>query len=562
MSSEESAQTLDFVRAQVEADLAAGRYGGRVATRFPPEPNGYLHIGSAMAVLLNHSIAERYGGVFHLRFDDTNPSREEQEYVESIQEDVRWLGCDWGEHLYFASDYFEQLYEYALQLIRAGKAYVCELDTQQIREYRGTLTEAGRPSPWCDRPVEENLELIERMRAGEFDDGSKTLRARIDMASSNLNLRDPVLYRIQRATHHRTGDAWVIYPTYDWAHGQSDAIERITHSICTLEFEDHRPLYDWFLEQLGIHHPLQIEFARLNVSHTVTSKRKLRQLVEEGQVTGWDDPRMPTVRGLRRRGFTPASIRSFCERAGVSKRDSINEFALLEHCVREDLNRHTPRVMGVLRPLRLVIENYPDDLVEQFDAINNPEDLSAGTREVPFSKVLYIEREDFLEEAPRKFFRLTPGSEVRLRYAYLVTCTGFERDDASGEVTEVRCTYDPATRGGDAPDKRRVKGTLHWVSARHALDAEVRLYDQLFSVEDPERGEGDWLTRLNPSSLETLTSCKVEPSLAGAEPGARFQFERQGYFCVESRDSGPERLVFNRTVTLRDSWARVQRQKK
>jgi glutaminyl-tRNA synthetase len=560
MSSEESAQVLDFVRAKVEADLAAGRYGGRVATRFPPEPNGYLHIGSAMAVLLNFSIAERYGGVFHLRFDDTNPSREEHEYVESIQEDVRWLGCDWGEHLYFASDYFEQLYEYSLQLIRTGKAYVCELDAKEIREYRGTLTEAGRPSPWRDRPVEENLELFERMRSGEFDDGSKTLRARIDMASSNLNLRDPVLYRIQRSTHHRTGDDWVIYPTYDWAHGQSDAIERITHSICTLEFEDHRPLYDWFLEQLGIHHPLQIEFARLNVSHTVTSKRKLRQLVEERHVAGWDDPRMPTVRGLRRRGFTPASIRSFCGRIGVSKRDSINEFALLEHCAREDLNRHAPRVMGVLRPLRLVIENYPDDGLEQFDAINNPEDLGAGTRKVPFSKVLYIEREDFLEEAPRKFFRLTPGREVRLRYAYLVTCTGFEKDDASGEVTEVRCVYDPATRGGDAPDKRRVKGTLHWVSAEHALDVEVRLYDHLFSVEDPERGEGDWLARLNPSSLETLTACKVEPSLSGAEPGARFQFERQGYFCVDSRDSSPERLVFNRTVSLRDSWARVKRQ--
>jgi glutaminyl-tRNA synthetase len=560
MSSEESAQVLDFIRAQVEEDLATGYFDGRVATRFPPEPNGYLHIGSAKAVWLNYSIAERYGGVFHLRFDDTNPSREEQEYVESIQEDVRWLGCDWGEHLYFASDYFEQLYEFAVQLIRAGKAYVCELDAEQIREYRGTLTEPGRPSPWRDRPVEENLDLFERMRAGEFADGAMTLRAKIDMASGNLNLRDPVLYRIQRASHHRTGDDWVIYPTYDWAHGQSDAIERITHSICTLEFEDHRPLYDWCLEQLGVHHARQIEFARQNVSHTVTSKRKLRQLVEGGYVSGWDDPRMPTIRGLRRRGFTPASIRAFCERTGVAKRNTINEVALLEHCLREDLNRHAPRVMGVLRPVRLVIENYPEDHVEEFDAINNPEDLSAGARKVPFSRVLYIEREDFREEAPRKFFRLVPGREVRLRYAYLVTCTGFQKDDATGEVTEVRCTYDPATRGGDAPDGRRVRGTLHWVSARHALDADVRLYDHLFSVEDPERGEGDWLAKLNPSSLEVLTSCKVEPGLAAAEPGARFQFERQGYFCVDSRDSAPGRLVFNRSVSLRDTWARIQRQ--
>ncbi len=550
----------NFIRRMIAEDLASGRFGGRVATRFPPEPNGYLHIGHAKSICLNFGLAAQHGGVCHLRFDDTNPTKEEVEYVESIMADVRWLGFDWGPHLYYASDYFEQLYQWAVQLIKAGKAYVDDLSGEEIRAYRGTLTEPGRESPYRSRSVEENLDLFGRMRAGEFPDGSRVLRAKIDMASPNLNLRDPTMYRIRKVSHHRTGDRWCLYPMYDFAHGQSDSIERITHSICTMEYEDHRPLYDWFLDQLGIYHPQQIEFARLNVSHTVLSKRKLLELVESGYVSGWDDPRMPTIAGLRRRGYTPEAIRDFCERIGVAKKEALVDVALLEHCLREDLNKRAPRAMGVLRPLRLVIENYPGDRVEMLQAVNNPEDPGMGTRQVPFSRVLYVEQDDFREEPPKKYFRLFPGNEVRLRYAYLVRCVGAVKDERTGEAVEVRCTYDPATRGGDAPDGRRVKGTIHWVSAAHALEAEVRLYDHLFRVPNPGVGteDGDWKVELNQKSLERLAGCRLEPSIAGAAPGSRYQFERNGYFCVDLRDSTRGRLVLNRTVALRDTWAKIE----
>ncbi len=549
----------NFIRAIIEEDLRTNKHGGRVVTRFPPEPNGYLHIGHAKSICLNFGLAADYGGVCHLRFDDTNPAKEDVEYVESIMEDVRWLGFDWGDRLFYASDYFEQLYVFAVQLIRAGKAYVDSLSADEIRTYRGTLTEPGRESPYRERPVAENLDLFARMRAGEFEDGTHVLRAKIDMASPNLNLRDPTLYRIRRVAHHRTGDAWCIYPLYDFTHCLSDSLERITHSICTLEFENHRPLYDWVLDELEVPcHPQQIEFARLNLTYTVMSKRKLLQLVQQGHVRGWDDPRMPTVSGLRRRGYTPESIRDFCERIGVSKRDSTVDVAMLEHSIRDDLNRRAPRVMAVLRPVRVVIENYPEGQVEELEAVNNPEDPAAGSRRLPFTRELYLEQEDFREDPPSKFFRLAPGREVRLRYAYIIKCTGVVKDQQTGEVIELRCTYDPETRSGSPASRRKVKATLHWVSARHAIDAEVRLYDRLFTVEDPERGrEGDFTTYLNPASLEILRGCKLEPSLAGAEPGARFQFERQGYFCAdpESVTGAP---VFNRTVSLRDTWARIE----
>jgi len=550
----------NFIEQIIEEDLKNDKYGGRVHTRFPPEPNGYLHIGHAKAICIDFGTAADFGGLCNLRFDDTNPTKEEEEYVEAIKEDVHWLGFDWEDRLYFASDYFEQMCQYAVQLIKKGKAYVDDLSAEEIREYRGTLTRPGKNSPYRDRSVEENLDLFERMRAGEFPDGSRVLRAKIDMASPNLNLRDPVMHRILHATHHRTGDKWCIYPTYDWAHGLEDSIEGITHSLCDLEFENHRPLYDWFLDELGVHHPQQIEFARLNLTHTVVRKRRLRELVEEGIVRGWDDPRMPSLRGLRRRGYTPEAIRAFCDRIGVAKTDSMIDIALLEHCLREDLNKRAPRVMAVLHPLRVVIDNYPEDQTEELEAINNPEDPSAGTRKVPFSRVLYIERDDFMEHPPRKFYRLAPGREVRLRYAYYITCVDVAKDEQTGEVVELHCTYDPETRGGWAPNGRKVKATLHWVSAAHALEAEVRLYDHLFRKENPEdveEGE-DFKASVNANSLEVLPSCCVEPGLAGAPPGSRYQFERLGYFCVD-RDSSPGALVFNRTVTLRDKWAKIQR---
>ena len=545
-----------FIESIVEQDLRTNRFGGKVVTRFPPEPNGYLHIGHAKSACLNFGLAARNGGRCHMRFDDTNPTREEAEFVEAILRDVRWLGWDWGEHLYFASDYFDQLHAYALQLVKAGKAYVCDLSADEIRAHRGTLTEPGRNSPCRERAAAENLDLFERMRAGEFPDGSRVLRARIDMASPNLNLRDPVMYRILRAPHHRTGDAWCIYPMYDFTHGQSDSIEGVTHSICTMEFEDHRPLYDWYLDALEIYHPQQIEFARLNLSHTVLSKRKLLALVRNGDVSGWDDPRMPTLSGLRRRGYTPESIRDFCDRIGVAKRDNVVELALLEHCLREDLNRRARRAMAVLRPLRVVIDNYPEGEVEHLEAVNNPEDPSMGTRRVPFSRELYIDRDDFMEQPPPRYFRLAPGREVRLRYGYLITCDDVVRDAATGAVTEVRCTYDPTTRGGDAPDGRKVKGTIHWVSAAHAIRAEVRLYDTLFNVPEPEAAE-DFRTRLNPDSVQVLDDCRLEPDLAAAEPGSHFQFERVGYFCADAVDCRPGAPVFNRAVALRDTWARI-----
>jgi glutaminyl-tRNA synthetase len=553
-----------FIRNIVAEDLSQGKNEGRVHTRFPPEPNGYLHIGHAKSICLNFGLAAGFGGVCNLRFDDTNPSKEDVEYVESIREDVRWLGFDWGNREYYASDYFEQLYQFALQLIRAGKAYVCDLTAEQIREYRGTLTEPGRNSPYRDRSVEENLDLFRRMRAGEFVDGARTLRAKIDMASPNINMRDPVMYRVLHATHHRTGDRWCIYPTYDFAHGQSDSIEGITHSICTLEFEDHRPLYDWFLDQLGIHHPQQIEFARLNLTHTVLSKRKLLQLVQQKYVSGWDDPRMPTIAGIRRRGYTPEAIRNFCDRIGVAKRNSMVDIAMLEHCLREDLNRHAARVMAVLRPLKVVIENYPEKEVEELEAVNNPEDAAMGTRRLPFSRVLYIEQDDFREEPPKGYFRLSPGKEVRLRYAYIIKCVGVVKDPQNGEITELRCTYDPETKSGSSQSNRKVKATIHWVSAAHALPAEVRLYDHLFVNEDPEEvpADTDWLANVNRKSLERLTACRVEPFLANAKPGERYQFERLGYFCVDSEDSSPSALVFNRAVTLRDTWAKVAKMAK
>jgi glutaminyl-tRNA synthetase len=562
MNKSESTPAPNFIKNIVAEDLKTNKWEGRVHTRFPPEPNGYLHIGHAKSICLNFGIAaENEGGLCNLRFDDTNPSKEDIEYVDSIMADVRWLGFDWGDRLFYASDYFEQLYEYALQLIEGGKAYVCDLNPEEIREYRGTLTKPGKESPYRNRSIEENTDLFQQMRSGEFEDGSRVLRAKIDMAAGNLNMRDPIIYRILRAEHHRTGNDWCIYPMYDFTHGQSDSIEKITHSICTLEFEDHRPLYDWFLDELNIYHPQQIEFARLNLSYTVMSKRKLLHLVEQGHVSGWDDPRMPTLSGLRRRGYTPESIRSFCERIGVAKRESTVDIALLEHCVREDLNKRAARVMGVLRPLRVVIDNYPEGQVEELDAQNNPEDPDMGTRKVPFSRVLYIEQEDFLEDPPKKFFRLAPGREIRLRYAYFIKCVNVVKDEKTGEVIELHCTYDPETRGGWAPDGRKVKATLHWVSADHSLPAEVRLYDHLFSDPNPmdEKHGGDFLTVLNPDSLEKLTSCRVEPSLTGAAPGSRYQFERQGYFCVDSADSGEGALVFNRTATLRDTWAKIKK---
>jgi glutaminyl-tRNA synthetase len=554
-----AAAPSNFVREIILEDLKTNKWGGRVHTRFPPEPNGYLHIGHAKSINLNFGLAAEFGGQCNLRFDDTNPSKEETEYVDSIIEDVRWLGGDWENRLFYASDYFDQLYEWAAKLIKAGKAYVCDLTADQIREYRGTLTEPGRESPWRNRSIDENLDLFGRMRAGEFPDGARTLRAKIDMAARNLNLRDPVMYRILHAEHHRTGDKWCIYPMYDFTHGESDSIERITHSICTLEFEDHRPLYDWYLDSLGIYHPQQIEFDRLNLTYTLLSKRKLLTLVQDRHVSGWDDPRMPTITGIRRRGYTPEAIRNFCRAIGVSKTNGTIELALLEHHVREDLNKRALRVMGVLRPLRVVIDNYPEGQAEEMEAVNNPEDAAAGTRRVPFSRVLYIEQEDFREDPPKQYFRLAPGREVRLRYGYFITCTGAVKDE-KGQVVEIHCTYDPATRGGNAPDGRKVKSTIHWVSAAHAIDAEVRLYDNLFAVENPnEAPEGqDFTANLNPHSLEVLSGAKLEPSLRGAAVGSRYQFERLGYFCVD-KDSTAEKLVFNRTVALRDAWAKIEK---
>lgn len=551
-------QSSDFIREIIREDLKTERFGKRVHTRFPPEPNGYLHIGHAKSICLNFGIAKEFGGLCNLRFDDTNPLKEEIEYVESIKRDVKWLGFDWEDREYYASDYFEKMYEYAIELIKKGKAYVCDLSPEEIRQYRGTLTEPGRESPYRNRSVEENLDLFKRMRDGEFPEGSRTLRAKIDMSSGNINMRDPVMYRIIKAEHHRTGKKWCIYPTYDYAHPISDSIEGITHSICTLEFEDHRPLYDWFLEQLDIHHPRQIEFARLNLSHTVLSKRKLLRLVQEGYVSGWDDPRMPTLSGLRRRGYTAKAIRDFCSAIGVAKRDSLVDVALLEHYLREDLNKWAPRRMAVLRPLRVVIENYPDGVVEEMEAINNPEDPSMGTRKVPFSKVIYIERDDFREEPPKGFYRLAPGREVRLRYAYFIRCIDVIKDRDSN-IIEVRCTYDPSTRGGDAPDKRKVKATLHWVSEAKAIRAEVRLYDHLFKVDDPEELV-DLRAGINPESLVVLKDCYLEPSLASVRPGDIFQFERLGYFVVDP-DSRENSLVFNRTVTLKDIWAKIEKKR-
>jgi glutaminyl-tRNA synthetase len=546
----------DFIRDIVADDLRSGKHR-RVVTRFPPEPNGYLHIGHAKSICLNFGIAQEFGGVCHLRFDDTNPLKEDVEYVDSIQEDIRWLGFDWGDKLFYASDYFERLYEFAELLIRDGNAYVDSLSADEMRAHRGTLTEPGRPSPYRDRPADESLDLFRRMRAGEFADGTHVLRARIDMASPNLNMRDPVLYRIRRASHHRTGDAWCIYPMYDFAHPLSDAIERITHSICTLEFEDHRPLYDWLIEHCRTEaQPHQYEFARLNLNYTVMSKRRLLELVTEGRVAGWDDPRMPTLSGLRRRGVPPAAIRAFSASVGVAKRNSTVDVGMLEHAIRDDLNRRSPRVMAVLRPLKIVIENWPAGRVDELDAVNNPEDPAMGTRRVPFAGELWIEQDDFREVPPPKYFRLSPGREVRLRWGYFVTCTGVVKNDR-GEVVEVRCTYDPETRGGNAPDGRKVKATIHWVSAAHAVDAEVRLYDRLFATEEP--GGDDWMAQLNPASLEVLRGCKLEASLADAAPGSRWQFERMGYFCVDTVDSRPGSPVWNRTVTLKDTWAKIER---
>ena len=551
----------NFIRDIIDKDFAEGKNATRVHTRFPPEPNGYLHIGHAKSICLNYGIATDYKGKFNLRFDDTNPCKEEQEYVDSIIEDVKWLGANWEDRLFFASDYFDQMYEYAIQLIKKGKAYVCDQTLEEVREYRGTITEPGKESPYRERTPEENLDLLERMKKGGFPDGAKTLRARIDMAHPNLLMRDPVMYRILHAEHHRTGDKWCIYPMYDWAHGLEDSIEGITHSICTLEFETHRQLYDWFLEGLEVYHPQQIEFARLNLSHTVLSKRKLLELVEEGKVSGWDDPRMPTISGLRRRGFTPESIKNFCDEIGVAKMNSIVDMVVLENSIREELNKKAPRVMAVLDPIKVVITNYPEEKEEELEAVNNPEDEKMGTRTVPFSGELYIEREDFREDPPKKFFRLAPGREVRLRYAYFITCQEVVKDDATGEVVEVRCTYDPETRGGDAPDGRKVKGTIHWVSAKHAYEAEVRLYDNLFTKRDPNdvtEGE-DYKASLNPDSLKVVEGGKLEPSLKEAEPGSRYQFERLGYFFVDPEDSSGGKPVFNRTASLRDTWAKIEK---
>jgi glutaminyl-tRNA synthetase len=553
--------SLNFIQEIIEEHGKSGRFEGRVHTRFPPEPNGYLHIGHAKSICLNYGLAKQYGGKFNLRYDDTNPVKEDTEYVDSIRDDVRWLGADWEGREFYASDYFDQLYEWARQLIKTGKAYVCDLTAEQIRQTRGTLTSPGQPSPFRERPVDENLDLFGRMKAGEFPDGSRTLRAKIDMAHPNLNMRDPVMYRILHAEHHRTGNKWCIYAMYDWAHGESDSIERITHSICTLEFENHRPLYDWYVKSLGIYAPQQIEFARLSLSFTVLSKRRLIQLVQEKHVRGWDDPRMPTIAGFRRRGYTPEAVRRFCERIGVSKFNGVIDMSWLEDALREDLNKRALRVMAVLRPLKVVIENYPEGQTEELDAVNNPEDPAAGTRKVPFSRVLCVEQDDFREDAPKDFFRLAPGKEVRLRYAYFVKCVGAVKDPQTGRVVELRCTYDPATRGGNAPDGRKVKATIHWVSAHHAVDAEVRLYDHLFTKPDPDDvPEGqDYRVNLNPNSLETLTACKLEPSLATATAGSRYQFERLGYFSVDPLDSKGKALVFNRSVTLRDTWAKIEK---
>jgi len=557
MNNGNNKETKDFIREIIAEDVAGGKNGGKVHTRFPPEPNGYLHIGHAKAICLSFGVAKEFDGLCNLRFDDTNPSREEVEYVESIKKDIRWLGWDWGDRLYFASDYFERLYEYAVKLIKKGKAYVDDLTADEIREYRGTLTEPGKESPHRNRGVEENLELLEKMRAGEFPDGSRVLRAKIDMAAPNINMRDPVMYRVLRAVHHRTGDKWCIYPMYDWAHGQSDSIEGITHSLCDISFEDHRPLYDWFLDELEVHHPQQIEFARLNINYTVLSKRKLREMVEGGFVTGWNDPRMPTLSGLRRRGYTPEAIRSFCDKIGVAKRESIVDIALLEHCLREDLNLRAKRVMAVLRPLKIIIDNYPEGKVEELEAINNPEDAGAGTRMIKFSREIYIERDDFREDPPKKFFRLAPGREVRLKHAYFIKCEKVIKDEKTGEVIALHCSYDPQSRGGASPDGRKVKGTLHWVSAHHAVDAEIRLYSNLFTKPDPLEDD-DFKANINLDSLEILKSCKLEPSLAEAQIGEFFQFLRQGYFCLDSANSSSNALVFNRTVGLRDTWAKIE----
>jgi glutaminyl-tRNA synthetase len=562
MTEQDTPTVSNFIAAIISADIKANKNDGRVLTRFPPEPNGYLHIGHAKSICLNFGLAKDFRGLCNLRFDDTNPTKEEQEYIDSIMEDVRWLGFDWEDRLYFASDYFDQFYEFAISLIRKGKAYVDSLSADEIREYRGTLTQPGKESPYRNRSIEENLDLFKRMKNGEFPDGAHVLRAKINMASGNLNLRDPVMYRILHASHHRTGDRWCIYPMYDFAHGQSDSIEGITHSICTLEFEDHRPLYDWFIEELELAcHPQQIEFARLNLTYTIMSKRKLVRLVADGHVKSWDDPRMPTISGLRRRGYTPEAIRDFCDRIGVAKKDSTVDMALLEHCLREDLNMKATRVMAVLKPLRVVLENYPEGSVEYLDAVNNPEDAAAGTRKVPFSRVLYIEQDDFMEDPPKKFFRLAPGREVRLRYGYFITCVSVVRDKESGAVLELRCTYDPETRGGNAPDGRKVKATLHWVSAEHSVAAEVRLYSHLFGQENPAALEegGDFTSNINPDSLEVLANCQVEPGLADVVPETIFQFERLGYFCADRHDCTRGRPVFNRSVTLRDTWARIQK---
>jgi glutaminyl-tRNA synthetase len=558
MANTEAAASRDFIRTVIDQDLKNGKHTS-IMTRFPPEPNGYLHIGHAKSICLNFGIANEFNGLCNMRFDDTNPTKEEVEYVESIVEDVRWVGFDWGDRLYYASDYFEQLYDWALELIQKGRAYVCSLSADEIREYRGTLTKPGQDSPYRNRSVEENLDLFGRMKDGEFKEGEHVLRAKIDMASPNINLRDPVIYRIRHESHHRTGDKWCIYPMYDYTHGLSDSIEGITHSICTMEYEDHRPLYDWFLDAIDTPcHPQQIEFARLNLNYTVMSKRKLLTLVNKGHVSSWDDPRMPTISGMRRRGYTPEAIRNFCDRIGIAKRESIVDLALLEYCVREDLNRVAPRVMGVLKPLKLVIDNYPEELVEELDCPYHPEDERMGSRKVPFSKVLYIEQDDFMEDPPKKFFRLAPGREVRLRYAYYVTCEKVVKNEETGEVLEVHCTYDPETKGGWSKDGRKVRGTLHWVPAAHAISAEVRLYDRLFTVEDPAaEKDGDFASFINPNSLDILEECFVEPSLKGASPGSHHQFERIGYFCVDSKNSTEDNLVFNRTVTLRDSWAKI-----
>jgi glutaminyl-tRNA synthetase len=556
----EPAPSSHFIKEIIREDMKTNKWEGRVHTRFPPEPNGYLHIGHAKSICLNFGIAAEFKGKCNLRFDDTNPSKEETEYVESIKQDVRWLGFDWEDRLFFASDYFEQMYQYAEKLILQGQAFVCDLSADEITRYRGTLTEPGKESPYRNRSIEENIDLFRRMRAGEFPNGARVLRAKIDMASPNLNMRDPVMYRIVHAEHHRTGNKWCVYPTYDWAHGLEDSIERITHSICTLEFEDHRPLYDWYLDQLGVYHPQQIEFARLNLNYTVMSKRKLLRLVQEKFVSGWDDPRMPTISGLRRRGYTPESIRTFAEKIGVAKRDSVVDIALLEHCLREDLNKRAPRAMAVLRPLKVILDNYPKDKVEELEAVNNPEDPSAGVRKVPFSRELYIEHDDFREEPPKGFFRLSPGREVRLRYAYIIKCERVVKDEKTGEVKELHCTYDPETKSGSTGADRKVKATLHWVSASHAIDAEVRLYEHLFTRQDPDNvPEGsDFTIYLNPKSLEVLKSCKLEPSLSEAKPKDRYQFERLGYFCVDL-DSTKEKPIFNRTVTLRDEWAKIEK---